>query len=444
MRCATKEYIINTVYNSNILPVFSVCNTSCIFCSNGQNPAGVDVYRAGEYSLKDIEEMIGYLSPGRKIIIGEAASRITEGEPLFHKNFFDILGIIRKKCRNTPIQVTTNALLIDEKVIERLEKTGGIELNISVNSINPEKRRVLLGMKRADNIKEKIHMLKNRIKFSASCVCVPGVLEYDDLCEMAEFLAENGAEGLRVFLPGFTRLSDRYADLEVMFSEISMYLDSSGCRDKIPITVEPSFLYSLECRVEGVIRASAAECAGIKRGDIILEIDGEKVKSRAHAFYIAYDRSETLLTVKRDESIRQIKLLKRKNSSPGFVVYFDIDPETVISACNTIRRHGAANVLFVSSKLGHRSFESLMGLENHDFEYDIIVAENSFFGGNICCAGLLTVEDITACLKKHLPNQKKPDLIIIPGVMFDFKKTDITKRRMSDIEKEFSIPVESI
>ena len=164
MKTATKDYIINTVYRTNILPVISQCNTSCVFCSHKQNPKEVEVYKLANLELCDFEEIIQFLSPDRKIIIGESATRIIEGEPLLHKNFIEIVELVRRKYPYTPIQITTNGILLNEKLVTRFVELGGIDLNVSVNCIQNDKRKEILGLKEVDDIKEKLLLLNDRIR----------------------------------------------------------------------------------------------------------------------------------------------------------------------------------------------------------------------------------------------------------------------------------------
>ena len=60
MKIARLDYIINTVSRTNILPVESSCNTSCIFCSHRQNPAGIEIYRLPELTVEDYKEIAYY------------------------------------------------------------------------------------------------------------------------------------------------------------------------------------------------------------------------------------------------------------------------------------------------------------------------------------------------------------------------------------------------
>jgi len=442
MRTATKDYIINTVYRTNILPVISLCNTSCVFCSHKQNPSEVEVYKLGRLELCDFEEIIEFLSPDRKIIIGESATRIIEGEPLLHKKFIDIVERVRNKYKSTPIQITTNGILLNGGLVERLTELGGIELNVSVNSIRDDKRKEILGLREKDNIKEKLLLLKGKINYSASAVFDPIFMGYDDIKEMAEFLDENGADSIRLFLPGYTHLTGKHFELEELYKDVLAFVKGIKTKNGIPIIVEPSFIFDLKARVEGVVNNSAAKEAGVLEGDIIEGVNGEKVLTRVDAFNRVYRLKNPELNIIRGDRELKIKLAKEKNTSPGFVMLYDIDPDEADGIKRLVERHQSNNVLFITSELAYNVLRGLFEISGFTFNYNIIKAPNAFFGGTIKCAGLLTVQDIIDRAKDYIEQNGKPDLIVLPPVMFDNRRRDPLGRKLDEIEMELKVPVD--
>ena len=113
-------YLYKSVQDDNILPLTSKCNLSCIFCSHQQNPAEVEVISFGDLSLDKINDLLEYINPNHPIVIGESATKIIEGEPLLHPDFQEILNRIREKYKDTEIKITTNADLLDQKLVEFL------------------------------------------------------------------------------------------------------------------------------------------------------------------------------------------------------------------------------------------------------------------------------------------------------------------------------------
>lgn len=81
----------------------SVRIIKCEFCSHKNNPESILTYGVPNFTGSQLEELVDYLSPDRKIVIGESASRIVEGEPFLYKEFMYILKLIREKYKVTLI-----------------------------------------------------------------------------------------------------------------------------------------------------------------------------------------------------------------------------------------------------------------------------------------------------------------------------------------------------
>jgi len=441
MQQAKKDYIINTVFKTNTLPIISECNTSCVFCSHKQNPEGLDVFRMPKLKLDDFDEIMEYISPGSKIIIGESATRIIEGEPLLHKDFTAILDKIRKKNTDAVIQITTNGILLDKTLINSLVELGGIELNISINCVDIAKRKKVLGLNIKNDIRPAIMMLKDKLRFSGSCVIVPDILKWKDFEEMIKLLDDNNADIARLYLPGYTKLSKMQVDFVKLYEEMSSFVKRMREKYSIPIMLEPSFISDFECRIEGILKNSPAHHAGLKIGDIIEKINNEEVLTRVQAFNKIYNSQNPLLIIRRCEELIQFEVIKSKNSSPGFVTLYDIDPLILVPIRQAIKRYRASNVLFMTSELAEKVLSKLILISELSCEYRIINVKNEFFGGTIKCAGLLTGQDIILRAKEYFLKHEKPDLIILPPIMFDFRGKDLIGKTIDQIEEELGIKV---
>ena len=100
-----QDLINRTAMEANILPLTSRCDSACIFCSHQNNPPQVQVLSVGERSLADILDTMQYLDPARTITIGESATNIIEGEPTSHKDFLNVLQILRQRFPQTPVSI---------------------------------------------------------------------------------------------------------------------------------------------------------------------------------------------------------------------------------------------------------------------------------------------------------------------------------------------------
>ena len=218
MNIASMDYIINTISRTNVLPIITKCNTTCSFCSHKQNMPEVEAFVLPELSIDDLKELSVYLSPSRKIIIGESATRIVEGEPLLHDKFIEILEMLRKKFKKTTIQITTNGILLSQILVDKMVAIGNIELNISVNCVNPEKRSVILGRNANIDIKKKLELVSGCIPFSGSSVYVPKTMNNEDLDELVSVLKNCNASMVRIFVPGYTGKFSEGMNLNEIYS----------------------------------------------------------------------------------------------------------------------------------------------------------------------------------------------------------------------------------
>lgn len=120
----TLALLYKTVQDNNILPITTICNVRCAFCSHHQNPPEVQAIAIPHLDFDLILDLLDYLDGSRKIIIGESTSLIMEGEPFTHPAFFETLEAIRHKFPQTPIQVTTNGHLADRRKHHTAAKIG--------------------------------------------------------------------------------------------------------------------------------------------------------------------------------------------------------------------------------------------------------------------------------------------------------------------------------
>ena len=60
-----KFILLKTVQDDGILPITSVCNMACQFCSHRNNPPGLEVYRLGHLDLELIRGATAIFSSRR-------------------------------------------------------------------------------------------------------------------------------------------------------------------------------------------------------------------------------------------------------------------------------------------------------------------------------------------------------------------------------------------
>jgi len=440
-----ESLILNAAHEGNILPLTSSCNVFCKFCSHRQNFAEVEVYRIAPRSRAEVEKALTFMNPARPVVIGESVTRIIEGEPFTHPSIIEILQLVRATFPGTTIQITTNGSLLDKETVEVLRRLGKIVVNLSLNSATEAGRVLLMGDTNASqSIQSAVLLKEHGIPFHGSIVAMPHLVGWQDLNKTIKWLSLNGAQTIRILLPGFSKQAPPALRFEpALWDELYMFIAQLREEVPTPLTCEPPAICDLQPRVTGVIAGSPADRAGIQPGDLIVDINKKPVLTRVHAFNKVLKTSSPEITLKRKNNLITVKIPKKPWERSGLVMDYDIDPELIREMIRVVRQQRASKVLILTSELAGPIIK--MALE-HFFEdtseVQVIVARNRFFGGSIKAAGLLTVEDFTAALKEYLQvkSQWQPQLVLLPGLAFDHRGRDLIGRSYYELEEQFGLP----
>ncbi len=435
------SFILHSIQQGNILPVTSRCNLSCIFCSHKQNPSGVDVYSLPHREPGEIRETFQYLSNSEKIVIGESATKIIEGEPFCCPGIQEVLYDLRTVFSETPFQITTNGTLLGRDNISLIKELGPLELVVSLNTLDKVKRREFLGDKFPQRAQDNIKRLGQAgVKFHGSVVALPHLWGWEDLKLTLRFLEESGAITLRLYLPGFTRLAPSTLVFDSpLWEKLRLFARDLSSQLEVPLLLEPPFLSDFQARIEGVMRSSPAHSAGLQKGDNIIKVNHRRVKSRIDAFDLIQGEEDPFLEICRGEEKEEVRIIKRENESPGFVLYRDMDPVRAQKIIQRIKGYQGLEILMLTSALGFPLVKDLAETASPGGKKLMVKAvNNNYFGGSIMSAGLLVVEDFIDAMESL---EKQYDLIIIPEEPFDIKGKDLTGNSFLDIQEKTGVPV---
>lgn len=440
MKKADFNRILFTVSRHNVLPLTSGCNFDCAFCSHKQNPPGLEVFTLPNLSAEDYRELIDYLDPGRKIVIGESSTRIIEGEPLCRKDALSILGMVRERFPYTPITITTNGSLLDREKVEKLRELMPVEVNLSINYITPDVRAKFLGINDGTGIMDTVKLLnEHRVPYNGSTVAMEFESWEIEIEKVLLFLEANGARTLRIFYPGYTKFCPDSC-CKISYRHLSETVERLAQGSELPVILEPPLITDFNAVVDGVIRESPAFISGIKKGDRIIAVDGNKVLSRVDAFNRILKASEPVIEIMRCGRRFFIRLDKGGRNSSGLVFKYDIDPGQMERVMQAVKSRRATAPLVVTSGM---AFDRIKGyFEGRNSNIKVVRVNNRYFGGNINCAGLMVVEDIVSSLIDSPVGEA--DLILLPSIAFDHRGRDLTGRSFREIEKITGIPAEVI
>lgn len=429
----------STASKENVLPLTSTCNLGCVFCSNLQNPRGVRVYAVPPLPLSLVRSLIPHLDPRRKIIVGEAATRINEGEPFTHPQLWQVLGAIRECHPQAPLQITTNGTLLDRAAVKRLTGLGPLSVNLSLNSATAEGRYLLMGDRHPGRALDAARLLGDAgIAYHGSLVAMPHLVGWSDLAATCRFLQEQGAATVRVFLPGFTKLAPfglRF-DPPVMHRKLSAFVRRLQRSMRVPLLLEPFLAGAgeLQADIAGVMAGSGAALAGLQGGDVITAVQGRPVRCRVDAWRRAERFARPVLTVSRPGSpggaAEQCTIIKKWHAASGMVMNYDLDWELVARAVQAIRHHRARRVLVLTSAWGLPWLQvALPEWQEACSEVRLAAVPNRFFGGSIAAAGLLTTLDFAAALHRIIGETGRDfDMVLLPGIAFDSRGRDLLGR----------------
>ncbi|MHA1835368.1 MAG: radical SAM protein, partial [Candidatus Odinarchaeia archaeon] len=77
--------------------------------------------------------------------LGVYKVKITGGEPLLRNDIFEIISKIKEINKIKDISLTTNGILLEKKA-DKLKKSGLNRVNVSLDTINPDKYKFITGV----------------------------------------------------------------------------------------------------------------------------------------------------------------------------------------------------------------------------------------------------------------------------------------------------------
>jgi hypothetical protein len=435
-----KYLLLKTVQDNNILPVTSVCGMACRFCSHHNNPSGVETYRFGHLDMELVKELIDYLPPRGPVIIGESATRIIEGDPFTHPHFQAILGLVREKYPEKLIKITTHGSLLSREMVNFLKKLEPVELNISLNCATPEERVFLMGDKNPEVVFQALEEITDKgITFNGSIVALPWLMGIDNIGKTIELLINYQARTIRVLVPGFSKQAGKKLNysFKKVYASLSTLVNQYVYQET-PVLLEPPVISDLKARITGLIPGSPAANTILRTGDIINKINGKRVISRTEAFRRAEKLASPELEIIRNNQKYRFVIPKSKGEKPGFIVSSDLSYKTIQDIKNKL--DSAKKIAIITSVLARKLIEAVLNEIGYSCtRVKILEVQNSFFGGSIACAGLLTVGDI---LKTLDSNGERYKLILVPGIIFDIFGNDLTGTPYRVLEEKLKTKVE--
>ncbi|MBP1912454.1 radical SAM protein [Thermococcus stetteri] len=135
---------------TNLIQVRGVsgCNLSCVFCSVDEGPYSRT--RKLDYVV-DIDYLMKWFDKVARIKgRGLEAHLDGQGEPLIYPFRVELVQALREHPNVSVISMQSNGTLLTDKLVEELAEAGLDRVNLSIHSLDPEKAKMLMGMKSYD------------------------------------------------------------------------------------------------------------------------------------------------------------------------------------------------------------------------------------------------------------------------------------------------------
>lgn len=187
----------------------SRCNAECPFCPYNVR-AREKTHMSQQLFEKIIEDCTEFPLP--------AIEPFLNGEPFVDPKIMDRLELIRTKLPNTKLRVYSNGYALSPKRVDELCELGIDHLYISLNTLNPEKYRAIMGFK-LERTLENVRYLTDpvrRSKVARKITLRMARMEDTTLEEQQQFKAFCDAQGVRCFIVGlFNYKGDIHSPLPV-------------------------------------------------------------------------------------------------------------------------------------------------------------------------------------------------------------------------------------
>ncbi len=438
-----KYLLLKTVQEKQILPITSICNLDCIFCSHKQNPPDIITYSFGHLDLELIDELIDYLPEAGPVILGESATKIIEGEPLLHPDFEQIINLLRRKFPDKLIKITTNGSLLTEKKIIFLKKSNPVEPNISINCNNPEARFFLMDDHFSETVFKALDLLElHNLRYHGSIVVTPYILEGDRLEKTVALLERKKACTVRIFSPGVTKYNKTFKFDKEQQKRLSFLVNNLKSKYSIPVIKEPPDLKDFKIIIQGIIKGSPADRGGLKVFDQIKQINNYKPLTRVDAFNKLKEFKKPEVIVKRGCQTYQTIIKKEQKQKSGIVVDYDLSVKKINQLKNIINKNKNQGIVIITSILAEKLIRELIKKISSDERMKVVAVKNRYFGGSIKTAGLLVTGDIITALEEE--NIKNYNLVVLPGIIYGLSGNDLSGDSYHKIADKFNIRVKLI
>ena len=173
--------------NSSIIEIKPVtsCNLDCVYCSisEGLSSTKHDFVVELDYLLEELQKILQFVNEPLEIHIG------VQGEPFLYADMDLLIEKLQPLELVHTISIDTNGTLLNKDRIDRLAKCTKLQLNLSLDAIDPQKAKLIAGTKtyNVEHVKEVIKYASQKLNVIVAPVLTKGFNE-DEMDKIIEFI----------------------------------------------------------------------------------------------------------------------------------------------------------------------------------------------------------------------------------------------------------------
>ena len=418
----------------NMLCLTSRCGEHSVFRSVPL-PPGVDIPDGGERPMEEIRRSIALLTKGRPITLGAPWPQVWGGDPLSHPHFQEILAEVRLAFPTALVRIVTDGGALTPQCARFLSQHGPVQLELVV-SAGPQgpggEERAAAAAMLAMAL-----LVQFALPFSATAIAPP-LPEGTECAEAAvRLLARYGAAAVRL-VPGGALVWRDHPWYNPDPASLEELADRLAPQLPCPLLVEPSGGGDLSPVVLGVLQGSPAWEAGVRRGDVLLTVNGHAAASapqagelvnRRREVKVKYDRGGRLYTAHWDNGPQGAGLA----FAPGY------DPRRLALLRHALDSEGPALVM-VPRREAPLLSAALEGAGEPGCT--LLPVEAAALGGPLSGAQLLCCRDYLTALRGYLADHQAPERVLLPAESFNGLGWDLQGVGVAHLERLAGVPLQ--
>jgi len=188
--------------NSSIIEIKPVtsCNLDCVYCSisEGLSSKKHDFVVEKDYLIEELAKLIKFVNESVEIHIG------VQGEPFLYADMEELFKDLQAIEKVHTISIDTNGTLLNKERIDRIAVNNKLQLNLSLDAIDPEKAKKIAGVKsyNVEHVLKVIEYASEKLKVIVAPVLTLGYNEeeMDKIVKFYKSLKHKPILGIQNFL----------------------------------------------------------------------------------------------------------------------------------------------------------------------------------------------------------------------------------------------------